>query len=391
LASNPLLARSIFAQGSAAPTAAPVVQSCLVSSQELEAPELRSEWAALADCAAEPNPFFESWYLLPSLRALDPNSAVQLLRFDSDGLLAGLLPTAREARYYGWPIPHLRSWVHTNCFLGAPLIAAGMEQAFWRALLEWADANAGIALFLHLSHMPLNGPIYDALCAVLADQGRASALVHREDRALLKSTQSPDAYFEAAISAKKRKEMRRQYNRLSELGVLRFERQNDNASLSEWIEKFMVLEQSGWKGSGGSALASHHATGDLFRDALAGAAASGKLERLTLSLDAEPLAMLVNFLTPPGAFSYKTTFDERYAHFSPGVLIQRENLALLEQTGIEWCDSCAAADHPMIDRIWRERRAIGRLSIAIGGPLRRVMFRALAHAEIARNPAGLRQ
>ena len=102
-----------------------------------------------------------------------------------------------------------------------------------------------------------------------------------------------------------------------------------------------------------------------------------------------PIAMLATFLTPPGAYSYKTAFDERYARFSPGVLLQRENLAILERGDIAWSDSCAAADHPMIDHIWRERRPIGRLSIAIGGGLRRALFSRLAAAELGRKPSGI--
>jgi hypothetical protein len=119
-----------------------------------------------------------------------------------------------------------------------------------------------------------------------------------------------------------------------------------------------------------------------------GAARRGRLERLTLTLDARPLAMLATFQAPPGAFSYKTAFDERFARFSPGVLLQRENLAVLERQDIAWSDSCASADHPMIDHLWRERRPIGRLSIAIGGRLRRSVFRQFVRAETARNPAG---
>jgi hypothetical protein len=65
-------------------------------------------------------------------------------------------------------------------------------------------------------------------------------------------------------------------------------------------------------------------------------------------------------------------------------LLQIHNLALLERDGIEWCDSCAAQDHPMIDSIWSGRRAIGRYSIAIGGPLRRSAFAALLFAEKAK-------
>lgn len=30
-----------------------------------------------------------------------------------------------------------------------------------------------------------------------------------------------------------------------------------------------------------------------------------------------------------------------YARFSPGMLLQLENLALLERGGIDWADSCA--------------------------------------------------
>jgi hypothetical protein len=128
-------------------------------------------------------------------------------------------------------------------------------------------------------------------------------------------------------------------------------------------------------------MANDRETTALLIQALEGAAERGRLERLTLSLDGSPIAMLANFLCPPGSFSFKTAFDERYARFSPGVLLQRENLALLDRADIDWCDSCASADHPMIDHVWRERRSIGRYSIGIGGPLRRTAFRALSWAE----------
>ena len=360
-----------------------------VSWTTMDSPEARFAWDALAACAAEPNPFHESWYLLAALRAFDPDGRVKLLRFEADGELAGLLPLHTPGNYYRWPVPHLAGWVHANCFLGAPLIARGLEREFWRALLDWADANAARGLFLHLAQMPLTGPVHDALQSVLTEQNRHAALVHREDRAMLASHLSPDSYFEASLSAKKRKELRRQYNRLSELGEVTMARTMGDEGLARWTEDFLALEHSGWKGTQGSALASHQTTTRMFKEALFGAATQARLERLTLTLDDEPIAMLANFITPPGAFSYKTAFDERYARYSPGVLVQRENLALLAAEGIDWCDSCAAADHPMIDHIWRERRPVGRLSIAIGGKLRRALFAKLVQAELGRNPAGV--
>jgi CelD/BcsL family acetyltransferase involved in cellulose biosynthesis len=366
--------------------AAPAIHARAVPWQVMDTPEARHAWDALTQCAAEPNPFHESWYLLPALRALDPQGSVRLLRVEADGDLCGLLPMRHENRYYGRPIPQLCGWMHGNCFLGAPLVAAGLEKPFWRALLDWADQHAGRALFLHLAALPLDGPLWRGLQDVLAEQNRLAGLVHREERAMLASDATPQAYFEESLSGKKRKELRRQSARLAELGEVSFERRRDDEHLGRWIEDFLALEHSGWKGTAGSALASHQTTSRLFREALHGAASLGKLERLTLSLDGEPLAMLANFVTPPGAYSFKTAFDERYARYSPGVLVQRENLDLLADPTVEWCDSCASADHPMIDHIWRERRAVGRVSIAIGGKVRRALFKQLLRLELGRKP-----
>ena len=353
------------------------------------APSILHSWNALARFAVDPNPFHESWYLLPALRGIDADEQVQMLLFETSGVLAGMLPVARAPRYYGRRLPHLAGWTHPNGFLGAPLVAPGFERAFWRALLGWADRNAGNGLFLHLSDMPLEGPLHTALLRVLEEQDRLSGLVFREERAMLASDKSPESYFAAALSAKKRKELRRQLARLSERGEVNFVRQADADGLEEWTDSFLALEAAGWKGKAGSALGQATATGALFREALAGAARQGRLERLSLTLDGQAISMLANFITPPAAFSYKTTYDEAYARFSPGVLLQCENLLLLDRRDIAWTDSCAAQGHPMIDHIWRERRALGRVSIAIGGRLRRAAFARLLRLELGRNPAGL--
>lgn len=353
----------------------PVAWTTMVAEAE------RFGWDALALNAAEPNPFFESWFLLAAAQALDAQGEISLLRFECGGRLAGLLPMVRQSHYYGKPVPHLAAWIHPNCFLGVPLVAAGDEPAFWSSLLSWADRHAGTALFLHLRQMPLSGPVYGALRAVLDETGRSCVVVQHEERALLASSLEAQAYFDASLAAKKRKELRRQHTRLAELGDLCVERLRNEDGLGGWIDEFLTLELAGWKGKAGSALASDQPTARLFAASLQGAAQSGRLERLALRLDGRAIAMLATFLTPPGAYSFKTTFDESFARYSPGVLLQRENLALLDDSAIAWADSCAAADHPMIERIWRERRPIGSLSIAIGGPLRRGVFRLLSRLE----------
>lgn len=372
-----------------APASAP--EATVQSWRDWTSAERQRQWQALALGASTPNPFFEPWYLLPSLEAFDPAATGRLLIVEIGGELAGLMPLSKPRRYGRWPLPHLTTWLHPNAFLGVPLVRAGCETAFWQAVLAWADHQPAQSLFLHLPAMPLEQPVTEALFDLAHDQGRKAALVMREQRALLHSPLSPELYLERALTGKKRKELRRQHARLAEAGQLAFRRDVDSADLDDWIEAFLALERRGWKGTSGSAMACAPQTTDLFRNALSGAAQLGRLERLSLSLDGRPIAMLANFLTPPGSFSYKTAFDEDFARYSPGVLLQRENLALLSRPEIAWCDSCAAPDHPMIDSLWSERRPIGRISVAIGGRTRRALFQRLLALELGRNPVGLKQ
>jgi CelD/BcsL family acetyltransferase involved in cellulose biosynthesis len=350
----------------------------LLTLAELEQPAFLAAWQRLALRAAEPNPFFEPWYLLPSLRQWGASEGgVRVKAWFHDGRLAGLMPVARRQRYYGHRLAHASVWLHPNAFCGVPLVAAGHEERFWEALLAHFDRLPRRALFLHLPQLPAEGPVAAALTRVLARSGRMHYCAAQEARALLTGETSAAAYLEAAMSAKKRKELRRQRSRLAEEGVLAFERIEGSERLAEWTAEFLALEAAGWKGEAGSALASAPGTAALFTEALAGAAAAGRLERLALRLDGRAIAMLANFITAPGAYSYKTAFDEAYARFSPGMLLQLENLALLERDGIAWADSCAAQGHPMIERLWRDTRRMASLNIAIGGPLRRTAFRLL--------------
>lgn len=360
----------------------------LLTREEVTAPAFIAAWDRLVARAGEPNPFFEPWFLLPSLRQFDAAGRVVAHAWFREGRLAGLLPVLRSAAYYDYRVPHVRGWLHANAFCGAPLIAAGHEEAFWRALLAECDRRAGAALLLHLPMLPADGPAHAALERVLAAGGRAHYAAAGESRALLAGAATAAAYLEGAMSAKKRKELRRQHNRLAEEGALVVERLENEASLADWTAEFLALESAGWKGEADSALASAPETRTLFSEALAGAAAAGRLERLALRLEGRAIAMLANFITPPGAYSFKTAYDEAYARFSPGMLLQLENLALLEREEVQWADSCAAEGHPMIERLWRGQRRMVSRNIAIGGPARRALFRLLmAYETRTRSPS----
>lgn len=335
-------------------------------------PAFAADWDDLAAHASEPNAFMERWFVTAGAAHLAPKQG-RLLAIRDAGQLIGLLPLTTEPRYGRLPFAHVENWLHYHCFLGGPLLRRGHEAAAWTAILEALDTDPHASGFLHLTGLVENGPAHRALVTVA---NRPCDTVHRIERALLDSDLPPTAYYEATVRKKKRKEIKRLQSRLAELGKVTTTRLTNRDDLPGWIDTYLALEKSGWKGRAGSALACEPHTAAFFRDAVSGAFDAGKLELLRLDLDDKPLAMLVNFLTAPGSFSFKTAFDEEFSRYSPGVLIQLENLAILDNPGIAWMDSCASADHPMIDSLWGERRAIIRVTLPLAGWRSRALFHA---------------
>ncbi len=259
----------------------------------------------------------------------------------------------------------------TRRFLGTPLVRRGEETAFWTEVLTTLDAASWARGFFHMTGLVEDGPMHRGLIEAAASLGRPCPTVHRSRRALLQSDLSPKAYYEQAVRKKKRKEIGRLSSRLRELGHVATTRAGSAEEANRYCEEFLALEAAGWKGRAGSALASDQAKKNFFREAVAGAQAVGRLEFLRLAVNDRAIAMLVNFFTPPGGFTFKIAFDEAYARFSPGVLIQIDNLGVLERPDVAWMDSCAVENHPMINSLWTERRSIVRVTVPLAGSRRR--------------------
>jgi hypothetical protein len=78
--------------------------------------------------------------------------------------------------------------------------------------------------------------------------------------------------------------------------------------------------------------------------------------------------MLVTLLAGRTAYSWKIAYDETFARFSPGVQLMLEaGRALLADRVVTRIDSCAVADHPMVDHVWKDRLAIGTMIIGPRG------------------------
>lgn len=327
------------------------------------------EWRALADAAVEPSPFYHPALLGPASRHLASGTQVKMIEArDSAALLIGLLPVEAKMKHGRYPLANTANWMHGQCFYGAPLLRKGHEAHAWDAILRQLDEADGAGYFLHLDGLDAEGPVVAALERYCTMSRRAIKRIATHERAMLRSTLDPDEYWQTHVRAKKRKELRRLAHRLEELGNVTHRSFASGDDAQQWAQDFLALEAAGWKGLEGTALARTAETRAFFHESIARAASHGMLDMLRIDLDGAAIAMLVNFRMGRGAFSYKIAFDERFARFSPGVLIEIDNLrAALSDPGLDWADSCAAPNHPMIDGLWAERRTIAQYRVQLKG------------------------
>jgi CelD/BcsL family acetyltransferase involved in cellulose biosynthesis len=354
-----------------------VVKASFIAPQEAAA--IEPEWASLTADATEPNPFYAPALLIPALAAFaDRKVKIAIVR-DERGRLIGLAPFCLMRGYSRLPVSYLATWMHPHCFFAAPLIRRGREAAALAALFDLA---AGEGVFLRLRHLDADGPLAALVRETSHETGRRCVSSARYARALLKGGYRTDLELEAALRGKKRKELRRLRARLEESGAVAFESLNSQDQLAGWAEDFLTLESAGWKGGAKTALSSRKKDRTFFRAAVGRAFDAGLLDFHRLTHDGKTIAMIVNFTEGGAGYSFKIAYDEAYARYSPGVMLEIEMMRALERrVGLEFIDSCAASGHKMIEPLWRGRRVIEALNISGKGGAHKLLFRILMKLE----------
>jgi hypothetical protein len=132
------------------------------------------------------------------------------------------------------------------------------------------------------------------------------------------------------------------------------------------VEAFLSLEASGWKGRERTAMATDRYRAAFAREAVHRLAERDLCRIHTLTLDGKVIACLIVFIEAGIAYTWKTAYDEAYAAYSPGTLMMLDVTRYhLDDPNILGTDSCATADHPVMSRIWTERRPIGTMVVAL--------------------------
>jgi CelD/BcsL family acetyltransferase involved in cellulose biosynthesis len=329
------------------------------------------QWRELAARALEPNVFYEPAFALAAAPVFGADAgAILIWSGGKTRRLLGFFPARIERRRYGINLPVLTGWTHPYAPLGLPLVEREAAEPVIGKFLSHLAREPTLPGLVLLPYLPDDGLFAGALDAIVRRAQMPATVFGRHQRAQLAPSGERSHYLESAMSRHQRKELRRQWRRLAETGAIAIIIATEPSAIDRALEDFFHLEAQGWKGKAGTAAAADEKVQRFMRNALFKLAAERKVSINRLLVDGRAIAATIALRSGRSAWFWKVAYDENFARFSPGVMLSVELTAdLLDDPDVLRADSCATADHPMIDHLWRERLSLSnRLIAARGGP-----------------------
>ncbi|TPJ78301.1 GNAT family N-acetyltransferase [Mesorhizobium sp. B2-6-2] len=332
--------------------------------------DLVEELDYLSARTIEPNVFFNPRFLAPAMPRLEDREVRLAVIRDGDeyrNRLRLLAPFSVERPAIPLGIPVMRTWSSPFGPLGTPLVdrddPIGVIEDFFSML---SRPHLKLPKVFVLPDMRLDGPVASLLTSFADSRGLTMVTTGKVERPVLESDADGEDYLKASLRAHHHREFRRLKRRLADLGKLEHTVARGPDEIRHAIESFLTLEAAGWKGRERTAMAIDRYRAAFAREAVHRLAEQDMCRIHLLTLDGRTIACLVVFVEAGVAYTWKTAYDETLSAYSPGTLLMIEvTRQHLDDPNIVMTDSCAVPDHPVMSRLWSERKPMGTLVIGL--------------------------
>ena len=296
----------------------------------------RAGWRELAAHRSESAPFVDEEWITACIETFRPPAPL-LLPQRQDGKLVGLaaLQSLTES-WAGRRIAVLQSLTTHESYRFDFLSLPGrgdLQEQLWRSVCEAKRWDV-----IRVDHLPEGSPTLAAGLKVAREAGWRS-LVEPTFESPWRPLSPPPASWDEGLTRKFKSNLRNRERRLQELGAVTFEVATDRADQARALETFYALEASGWKGDGGTAIASR-AHVKAFYDRLV-ERASPQIWIPVLSVAGRPAAAQLYRIHGRTMFMHKTAYHPEFSPLAPGQVLTARVIRYGIQKGMEALDFLA--------------------------------------------------
>ena len=306
--------------------------------------QIAGEWRRLCDESGDEEVFYRPEWAQAYLQAFAPKADVVMISAWAAGRLRGILPLLRRRTFVsGFPVVTLTIPANVHSLRAGLSVCPGEEGAAALKALWHATKNLPPWDLIDVANV-VEGNGLDRLVTLAAADGyraarkRTSQTLYLPIAASVASTSDKAAQppWLAGTRPKFRSHLRRAKRQLEEQGAL--ELKHYSAADPEALEKFYLLEASGWKGAEGTAIQCDPGTRQFYDSVAQAAARDGYLSLDFLELNGKPIAGHFGFNLRGRYFLAKAGYDEAFRRHGPGQLLVNEILSQTPQRGLREFD-----------------------------------------------------
>ena len=322
-------------------------------------------WCDLLERASDPNPFLAPCFVLPLIQHLKASTPLSMLVVESAAtgqwMAAGVFETNTPVRW--WSPAYARSLSSPYSFLNGLLVDVQAGAAAIATMFE-SQSHRRDWHGLHFGAVRGTSKLSRFLDTAAARAGVRVFRCREWLRAcyLNRGPQATDDIL-ADCSKVRRKSLRRCRKRLEALGDVHFQLVVPDNNSSPAVETFLRLEQLGWKGEAGTAIASHPDHEAFFRQMIAGFAQDGSILFGELLLNGVPIASTCNLRHGSLLCAFKIGWDPAYSEAGLGYWSEVELASAISQQkpDIARIDSSAKFGS-YVESVWHEREPMMALT-----------------------------
>ena len=298
-------------------------------------------WYNLLERSCEPNPFLSPDFVLPLIQHLNADAPVMMFVVESSvtgqWMAAGVFEIKAHSRL--WPLKYARGLSSPYSFLDGMLIDQREGAAALTAILQsqsrrrdWHGLHFGaIRKNSELSRLLDTAGVNTDLSVYRCRDWFRACFLNRGPR----TTED----ILADCSKSRRKSLRRCRKRLESEGEISYRLVTPDSGSAPAVNTFLRLEQLGWKGAEGTAIACQPDHEAFFRDMIHGFARRDAVLFGELLVGGDPVASTCNLRSGPLLSAFKIGWDPAYAEGGVGLWSEVELAAAISQ------------QHPRITRI----------------------------------------
>lgn len=328
-------------------------------------------WNELEQRAVEPNPFLSPNFVLPALVHLENKRKViflfvEKLSMGSNTLVGvGLFTLDNPSKYF--PLPHLTAFHTKYSYLSGLLVDRNCVDNVVSVIYRYISNpnNKWQSLVLHdKSLCELSD---DSEKRITTELGLKWVPYKEWERAKLVIGERENVAQNLSRNVKKA--LQRRTRRLEELGEIKFAVRSGNDLTPEVINRFLALENMGWKGTEGTSILSHANDTEFFRQMVGKFNETRKVFFSELYLNNTVIASNVTLVSGKVGFAFKLGWDPEYAKLSAGNLLEAHSLSSADPlyVRLEYIDGCSDANAEYMNVLWLHRRRMKSGVYAING------------------------